>query len=357
MKPSERLELLDKALQRKTYPSWSKLSKKYSSNNLSKRTFEQDIRLLKDRLNESYPNIEVDKHLKFNKIKNGYYYAEDVAGIDFISKVDLNNLIELSRELYNHRNLMLGNTARELLQRLYQVHKAYDSAGAEKLANWDLVSFEQNGLKRGQDHFDKLILAIKELRTIQFSYRKYGSDNIGVRTDMLPVLIKEWDNAWFLLVLKLDDQNKSKKITLKADDLRMFALDRMSNIILQDYVASSFITNATTFDPSQYFEHVYGVRNNNLSDDHAEKKVHHIDIEIMDEWHYGYFLNNPIHPTKEILVQDEDSNYLKLRLTCQLNPELETLILQFSPAVKVLAPAELRQRIRERLTETLEHYS
>lgn len=355
MKPNDRLKLLDKALQKKTFPSWAKLSEKYSEHHLSKRTFEQDIRLLKDKLNDCYPNIEVDQHLKFNKVKDGYYYAEDVAGIDFITKVELDSLIALSRELYNHRNLMLGNTARELLQRLYQVHKAYDPAGTEKLANWDLVSFEQNGLKRGQDHFDKLILAIKELRTIQFSYRKYGADIIDVRTNMLPVLIKEWDNAWYLLVLKLDDQRKSR-VTLKVDDLRMFALDRMSTIILQDYVASTIITNVDTFDPTAYFEHVYGVRNNNLSDDHDEKRVYNIEIEICDEWHYGYFLNNPIHPTKEIIEEDRDSHYLKLRLKCQLNPELETLILQFSPAVKVLAPTELRERVKARLIETLEHY-
>ena len=66
---------------------------------------------------------------------------------------------------------------------------------------------------------------------------------------------------------------------------------------------------------------------------------------------YPYFTTKPLHEKQN--VDDE-----KKTITYNIIPtiELENVILSYGEGIKVLQPETLKNRIKERLEETLKHY-
>ena len=61
----------------------------------------------------------------------------------------------------------------------------------------------------------------------------------------------------------------------------------------------------------------------------------------------------PLHSTQRII---SEVNGLHLEIECYLTPELEMTILSYAEKVKVLAPVELRDRVKKRAEAMAEVY-
>ena len=355
MEPEERLKFLDIEIRDGKLPSWDKFGQ--SAKNLGElvwnanRTFESDVKEIKGRLRNRYPNI-IGNHLVFDKRKGGYKYHKDVSGLTDLSRLEIDQLATLSNDLLlTNKNLMISDTARNLLERLNTIAKVHDFDKQRISNNWDPVEFILEGRREGQQHVDGLIKAISDLRIIKLKYGSY--ENPVSERLVLPLLLKEWDNAWYLLVRPLENQLDS--IHIKMQDLKLFALNRIQSFTVEDCMRSKII-NLKTFQPSKYFSNIYGVTSYNLSDDKGADKIHRIVLETSDSWHYGYLLNDPIHTTKKILKNDTERKYIKVQINCQLNHEIMNLLLGFTPQIRVLSPIKVIEEIKTRAKEIYEAY-
>ncbi len=68
-----------------------------------------------------------------------------------------------------------------------------------------------------------------------------------------------------------------------------------------------------------------------------------------------YVLTKPLHPSQQVLKEDEKG--IIIRIDVVLNFELEREILGFGEFVKVLAPRLLVSRIEKRVKRALGHYA
>jgi predicted DNA-binding transcriptional regulator YafY len=70
---------------------------------------------------------------------------------------------------------------------------------------------------------------------------------------------------------------------------------------------------------------------------------------------WPYIKTKPLHgATQHLVSQDEHGAVITIEV--YLNYELEQLLLSFGEKVKVLEPVELRDRIKQRLTEAAKNY-
>lgn len=348
MGPELRLKILDRAILNGQNPSWTKFAQHCTEGGenvwKSKRTFEDDIKRLKQELVKRFPNV-LEKHLIFSKIKSGFQYHPDVSGLADISRTEIDQLVELSKDLLNSRNLLITDTARNLLERLTTIAKVEDFENQRSPFRWAPIEFMLEGRRQGQRHVEDLILAITELRPVTMIYRAYQKPTKEYQ--ILPLLLKEWDNAWYLLVKRLE--NESGTIHLKLAELQLFALDRIQDLSIQNNSLKRKIKNLSSFQASNYFKNVYGVWNSNLNKEHEADKVHRIVLETQSPWHYGYLLNNPIHASKKILINEEETRHIKIQIQCQINPDLISLLLRFFPEIKVLSPKQVKTVLKQRI--------
>ena len=85
------------------------------------------------------------------------------------------------------------------------------------------------------------------------------------------------------------------------------------------------------------------------SKDHPQPE----DVELkFDEARFPYILSKPIHPSQEVI--DEEQHIVRLHV--RPNKELESQIFFFGPQVEVLKPAWLRQQIADKIAENYKKY-
>ena len=126
--------------------------------------------------------------------------------------------------------------------------------------------------------------------------------------------------------------------------------NRLSNKALDRIVKFSrasvkFIPNKE-IDFSEYFKDIVGV---------TVPKEHPIAETVIlkfDPARFPYIVSKPIHPSQEVISEEEHT----LQITVRPNKELEAQIFSYGPQVEVLAPMWLRQQIEEKIAETLNKY-
>ena len=75
----------------------------------------------------------------------------------------------------------------------------------------------------------------------------------------------------------------------------------------------------------------------------------------VSEREYPYLKTNPIHTSQKLVRDVEDGKIISLHL--YINSELVMRLLSHNIGIKVLAPQELRQKMKERVDEMLELYN
>lgn len=358
MKQWKRLQILDGLIREGHYPNWGKLRKddpnKGESVWDSKRTFEEDIRTLKNELADLYTNIPLDEHLLYSKKKSGYKYHSDVTGLRDFKISDLKAVALIAQQLLNFKHFIISDTIQKSLERLNSYAKVLSYDRDEKKIGWEPVEFIQEGKKEGHEHFETVLKAIYELREIVLEHHGYGNDSTtNKRWTVLPLLLKEWNNSWYLLAL---GDIPNGKLKLSIDKLRIFGLNRINKIVVSDKVYKDKITNLDSFKPATYWKDIYGINNPNLIKK-ADNTAHKIVLSTKEGWLCGYLKKNPIHPTKEIIKNGPESPELKIQIKCKINPELISFILGFSPDLVVESPKALKEAIKDRLIKSLQKYN
>lgn len=175
-----------------------------------------------------------------------------------------------------------------------------------------------------------LLDAIKNNITVRFSYQPYTRSRPTPGIELAPYMLRLFRQRWYVAGLNLGERR-----------LKTYALDRMSGIEL----SSQRFEMPVDFDPAEYFRHSFGI----VVDSSQPRQV----VLRAAPKQAKYLRALPLHPSQSEMVHDGFSDFTyRLLLTEEFLKELMML----GPEITVIAPAELRLMLTERLRATLALY-
>ena len=169
-----------------------------------------------------------------------------------------------------------------------------------------------------------LLEAIYEKSTLKMKYK--GFRKASKTKNICPYVLKQYQKRWYMVAYDYDCSRTEKT--------NVFALDCIEELELshKDYFVDS------KFSAEDYFKYSIGVWHW-----HEYKPV---TVELAFTGYIDVILANPIHSSQKAILS-EDSKTLSVTIEVYQSPELETLIRSYGSAVRVISPADLRDKIME----------
>lgn len=176
-----------------------------------------------------------------------------------------------------------------------------------------------------------LLEALKEQRTLNFTYHPYWSESPYSYSGVQPYALKMFERRWYL-------------IARRDGEYRIFALDRMTKVELQDETYK----RDPKFDLEKMFEGTYGIIVK------EEIPVESIRLKV-DAYQANYLRSLPLHNSQHELKHTEEYSILSLRV--RPTYDFKQKILSLGSTVEVLQPESFRKEIAEELKNTLKQYT
>jgi predicted DNA-binding transcriptional regulator YafY len=193
----------------------------------------------------------------------------------------------------------------------------------------EVISFEANWDYEGLKFITPIFNAINNKRVLKVTYQGFNASE-PYSFCFHAYYLKQYNSRWF--ALGLNDNNGNPYWNL--------ALDRIHEVVetQHDYQENDI-------DWEGYFEDFIGVTKT-VGAEPVKVKLWFSPAQA------PYIKTKPLHQTQRYLV--DDTSGLELTIEVIPNYELERLILSFGESVKVLEPLELREKIQERHTASIQ---
>ena len=175
----------------------------------------------------------------------------------------------------------------------------------------------------GLPHLRPLLRAAQARQVVEFQYQKHWEATPEPRT-VGPLLIKEFRGRWYVLGMMA-----------WSGYLAYFGLDRISEL---RPTGQSF-TPPAGFDAATYYAHAFGITR--PDDVQAPEEI----VLRFAPTQGRYMLGYPLHASQRALLQNDTE--IRLALTVFDTHDLRMELLSYGPEVEVLAPAALRDWLRE----------
>lgn len=194
------------------------------------------------------------------------------------------------------------------------------------------VSISPNPKSKGVEHIGWLLRAIQYRQVISITHYSYQTGEQTIYT-VEPYLLKEFEGMWYLFAYCEDMKT-----------FRTFGLDRIRQIKVTDRI---FQRIAELENTAKKFDNVYGLvyepyNNPNAPIEEVRLKVSAVMLP--------YIQSLPIHSSQSI-----NGDTITLHLI--INPELENKIMSYGEHIEVLSPPSLRNKIKERIMQSLLKYN
>jgi len=258
------------------------------------RTIQRDIEQIR---------FEFGIEIKYERDKNGYY-------IDYENSLNTESFF---------RFLEIVNTAELLTESLLE--------SKDSLKH---ISFDTGGGLKGIENLRPLLKAIKDNRKISFTHFNFHTEKSRKYT-LKPYLLKEYQNRWYVV-----------GIIGGISEFRTFGIDRIENLEIK----------TETFKPDKKLNPI-GMFNKTIGLVYSENTIQTIVLSFTPT-QGKYIKTLPLHPTQEILIDDE--NECRISLEIIPNYELTQQILKYGTSIKVIEPQWLADEIKEILKRTIEKY-
>lgn len=183
------------------------------------------------------------------------------------------------------------------------------------------IVFFDDRKAEGTEHLSKLVKAIKGNSIIRFKHHK-GWKKTDQFREVKPLALKEIKYSWYLIGLN------------EKDELRNFGLDRIFEL---EFAGRKF-TRPPDLNLKSYYNNVFGI----LNDKNLPVETIQLSFTIEQG---NYIKSMPIHPSQEIIEENEERLLIGLKL--KINHELISEILSYGNQVKVIKPESLKKRIVE----------
>ena len=180
----------------------------------------------------------------------------------------------------------------------------------------------------GLEYLDAILHAIKTNHRIRMGYQKFGK--AGYVKTVCPYALKLFHQRWYLLARNDEDQ------------MRVYALDRMTMAQLTDETFDM----PEDFLPQQYFAEYFGVLTDETPMAHVVVRAH--------RWMPNYLRTLPLHHSQCELTSTPD--YTDFSYDIRPTSDFLGELLRHSDGIEVLAPLDLREKMRQMIAETLKRY-
>ena len=215
----------------------------------------------------------------------------------------------------------------EVVQELVPVLK--DRLGLDHQSK-EVIGLESNIDLKGIGYLSQLYDAIINDQVLEVVYQDFKSDE-PFTLIFHPYYLKQYNNRWFVFGLNEEQDIPTWNL----------ALDRIESI---DIIRKEY--RKTDIDWNDYFYDIIGVTR------YQDKEPETVVLEFSKDV-APYVQTKPLHPSQKSKWVDA-----MLRVTFEVIPnyELESLILSFGEKVKVLEPANLKQKLKLRLRQGLSNF-
>lgn len=262
---------------------------------IGERTFQRDLAEIRG-------NFDID--IIYDEQRNGYYALKDsVLYLDqLLYFIGLAESSDIALSTLKDKNRVLG-----------------------------YVSISPNPKSKGVEHIGWLLRAIQYRQVISITHYSYQTGEQTTYT-VEPYLLKEFEGMWYLFAYCED---------MKA--FRTFGLDRLRQIQITDRI---FQRIAELEHTAEKFNNVYGLVYE--PDNNPNAPIEEVRLKVSPVM-MPYIQSLPIHSSQSI---NEDTITLHLII----NPELENKIMSYGEHTEVLSPPSLRNKIKERIMQSLTKY-
>ncbi len=288
---------------------------------ISKRTIQSDIQMMRsDKLGYNAPIIVYEK--KFYKYEDENYSITNIP----ITELDMSILAETVEVLKQFKDFSLFSELNGVIQKLE------DKVYSQKSKQSAIIHLDKNENLKGLAYLDSLYQAILKKVCLTISYQSFKARNPSSFT-FHPFLLKEFNNRWFVI---------GKKSSLEP--ILTLALDRIVTIDID--LQTPYISES--FNGDDYYKNTIGVT---VLDARHIKEI----ILKLDRTNAPYVLTKPFHHSQQVLERFPDGS-VTIKIEVHLNFELDRLILGFGNAIEVIAPRQLRKKIKNKLSAALNLY-
>ncbi len=256
----------------------------------SKRTLQRDLREIRNLF-----GIDI----LYSRVNNGYFIAENTS-----ENMNFQRMVE-SFDMFNALNVTND------LKSLIHLEKRKP---------------------QGSEHIYGLIHALKNNLTIKFDYQKFW-DEKKTNRELLPYGLKDFKNRWYIVGTELN-----------SDDLKIFGLDRLSNLEITKKKSNRNIK----IDIEEYFKNSFGIIGpNNLK---SEKVV--LSFQPLQG---KYIKSLPLHSSQRVIKDNQEE--MRIELNICITHDFVMELLSHGEEVKVLKPASLVKKVKKILQDSLLQYS
>lgn len=187
--------------------------------------------------------------------------------------------------------------------------------------------FPEKKVPRGTEHLKPLLEAIENQQIVHLVYQKFYEKETEKRA-IRPIALKEYLYRWYVLAWN------------ENDELRFFGLDRIHSL--------EVLPGNKKFPKSPNLEDRFlqtiGIINV------PEEPVETVFLTFT-KFKGKYILSMPLHPTQQVMEENEDTIQISLRL--KLNYELVSIILSHGNEVRVDYPQRLKDMIDAKVKDIL----
>lgn len=254
-------------------------------------------------------------------VSDGYHYTQKGYKVfeDFISDDD-KQLFTIAASVFG---LFAGSPLQEKFSQTVQKVLSENASGTLRKVTEQIVAFNAVQNDSGAIWIHPLLTAIIEGRTLLMTYKSMR-DTVERKRVVSPYLLKQFHDRWYLVAYA--HQSSSPHKTL------VFSLSSIRNV--ENCDEPYFVD--PDFSPTDYFKYSIGVWH------WHEKAPERIQLEFND--FIAQIQANPLHHSQKATLTN-DGKSLLIDLYVYTSPELEMLILSYGPAVKVLKPAWLAEKV------------
>lgn len=277
-----------------------------------------------EQIERIYPGAEIES---YREGRNIYYRYKDPEFSIFKTPMKADEVVQLIqtlRLLKRFKGMPQFDWIDEIAERIGASLKINEKTD-------EVVGFDENLDLVGMDYFTPLFNAIVDKRPLKLTYQsfRHGSEDTIV---VHPYYLKQYNKRWFLIGWNDDE-----------DFMANFAFDRIKQI--DNAKVPYKPTDVNFFD---YFDEMVGVSKDMRTE---PQKV----MLWVSNSSWPYVKTKPLHgATQRLVKMDETGAYITIEV--YLNYELEQQILSFGENVKVLEPIELKERMKQRLSEAVNNY-
>lgn len=181
----------------------------------------------------------------------------------------------------------------------------------------------------GEEFLEPIIRAMKKNHRLHMGYQKFMAE--GYEKTICPYVLKRHQQRWYLLAL--NDENQ----------MRIYAIDDRMNMM---EMTDETFEMPQDFSPEEYFAEYFGVFT-------ADIPLTHVVVRAYN-YTPNYLRSLPLHHSQRELVSDDHHADFSFDI-CPTDDFLHEL-LRHADGIEVLEPVDLRQKMKQQITNILKRY-